>query len=129
MPALSLVIIDDNREFREVLELLLPRRFDVEVRKTFSDAESALAHLRDHPADLVLVDYKMPDMNGIDFIRASRELRPPPIVHLVSFHPIPEIRKAALEAGATAVLNKTDIEHDLAAHLPPRGPAARHPKA
>ena len=120
MSAPSVLIVDDNREFREVLELLLPRRFDVQMRRSFPDAESALKHLREQPVDVVLVDYKMPGMNGIDFIRETRSLEPPPIVHLVSFHPAPELAAAALEAGATAVLNKTYSERDLAPHLPAR---------
>jgi len=117
---LHLVIIDDNREFREVLQMLLPRRFDVIVEHAFTDAESALEHLREHPADIALVDFKMPGMNGIEFIRAAVELPAPPKTCLVSFNPLPELREAAFAAGATAVLSKSDIEADLADLLPKR---------
>lgn len=122
MTAPHLVIVDDNREFRDVLQLLLPRRFDVAIDATFDNAEAALAHLHQQGTDIVLVDYKMPGMNGIDFIQAASTLPAPPRTFLVSFNPLPELREAALAAGATAVLSKSDIEADLVDLLPRKQP-------
>lgn len=113
-----IVLIDDHREFREVLALLLARRFNATVEATFDNGETALEHLRQHPVDIILVDYKMPGMSGLDLIRELQTLDPPPTTYLVSFNPLPELREAALQAGATAVLSKSEIEADLAKCLP-----------
>jgi DNA-binding NarL/FixJ family response regulator len=115
-----IVIVDDNREFREVLEMLLPRRFDVIVDGSHADPKTALAALRKCGTDIVLVDYKMPGMNGIEFIRETQSLTKPPRAFLISFQALPALCDAARDAGAVGVLSKTDVERDLAPHLPPR---------
>lgn len=113
------IIVDDNREFREVLAVLLPRILQVEVVKVFDNAAPALEFLESDSDVTVLVDNKMPGMDGITFIRQSRKLDPIPPVFLVSFSPLPEHRQAALDAGAIGVLNKTDVQEDLTRYFPP----------
>jgi DNA-binding NarL/FixJ family response regulator len=113
------MLVDDNREFREVLAALLPRIFDVEIICTFERADAALEHLHTHPVENVLVDYKMPGIDGITFIERTRALNPPPRVFLVSFSPFPDLRETALRAGAAGVINKTEVQEELKDHFPP----------
>ncbi len=113
----SVMVIDDNRDFREAMEQLLPRLFNVEVRSVFSDAQTALDYLEDDTVDLVLVDFKMPRMNGLVFTETVRKRPNPPKIIVISFNPLPALREAVMAAGAIDLLSKSDIHDELGPHL------------
>ena len=117
---LRVALVDDTDEFREIFATLLPRIFNVEVVRTFNRADAALAFLEENHVEHILVDYKMPGMNGITFIERTRNLDPQPKVLLCSFSPLPELREAAIRAGAIDVLNKAEVQEELKNHFPPR---------
>ncbi|TPP05499.1 HD domain-containing phosphohydrolase [Rhizobium glycinendophyticum] len=74
----------------------------------FLDPSHALAVLRSQQADLILVDYNMPSMNGIELILQFRQLpkaKDVPVIMLTS-ETDPTIKLAAIEAGVTEFLNK-----------------------
>lgn len=74
----------------------------------FLDPKDALTVLQTLQADLILVDYNMPGMNGIELISRVRQLRGArdiPVIMLTS-ETDPAIKIAAIEAGATEFLNK-----------------------
>ena len=61
-----------------------------------------------HPSDLVLVDYQMPEIDGIEFVRRLRlmpEYAHVPMV-MVTVHDDRKVRYAALDAGITDFLTK-----------------------
>lgn len=74
----------------------------------FLDPKDALTILQTQQADLVLVDYNMPGMNGIELISRFRQLpraKDVPVIMLTS-ETDPTIKIAAIEAGATEFLTK-----------------------
>jgi putative two-component system response regulator len=74
----------------------------------FLDPSDALSVLQTQQADLILVDYSMPGMNGIELISRFRQLpraKDVPIIMLTS-ETDPAIKIAAIEAGATEFLTK-----------------------
>jgi putative two-component system response regulator len=74
----------------------------------FLDPSHALTVLRSQQADLILVDYNMPGMNGIELILQFRQLpkaKDVPVIMLTS-ETDPAIKLAAIEAGVTEFLNK-----------------------
>jgi CheY-like chemotaxis protein len=100
-----ILVVDDEPEVREVLRLVLERDgHDVEEAETGRDA---LARLDVRPADLVLSDVMMPDMNGLDLLRevTLRERGGVPFVLLTSYADA-RAREAALFAGAHDYLLK-----------------------
>lgn len=109
---MNVLIVDDNPVNLAVMERLV-RRVDATVALTFDRAETALAWCRDNEADLVIVDYMMPVMNGIDFIRLFREMpgnRELPVLMVTAEH-AREVRHAALRGGATDFLTKP-VDHE-----------------
>lgn len=104
----TVLVIDDQATSRAILSQVIARTDDsVEVRE-FSSAGSALEWARNGPADLVLVDVEMPELDGIEFIRRLRTIErhsQVPIV-TVSAHASLKNRLMALEAGATEFLSK-----------------------
>lgn len=104
---MSIVIVDDSMTNLVVLKHLAKAQSDRAVI-TFSGALAARQHLREHNADLVIVDCEMPELNGIDFISEMRQLphhAETPVV-MVTNHVEREIRLNALAAGATEFLSK-----------------------
>ncbi|MGB0579587.1 MAG: hypothetical protein ACPGVU_07795 [Limisphaerales bacterium] len=67
------IIVDDNREFREVLAVLLPRILQVEVVQTFECAAPALEFLQADSEVTVLVDNKMPAPSAYSTRPTSRK--------------------------------------------------------
>lgn len=68
-----IMIVEDEDNLRQ----LYVRRFRRKGFETsgFTTAEAALEHLKDHEADVVLVDLSLPKMNGLDFLKRLRERR------------------------------------------------------
>lgn len=91
----------------------LAHSFDSQIQvEAFSSPHDALRWLGWHPADLVLVDYDMPDLNGVDFIRRVRTISSCshlPVV-IVTAQDERDARYAALEAGATDSLTRP-VDH------------------
>ncbi|MHB8533920.1 MAG: HD-GYP domain-containing protein [Sulfuricaulis sp.] len=102
----SILIVDDQFTSRKILEQLLITLGDHLDVKTFVEPIDALEWAMVHQPDLVLTDYKMPNMNGIEFTRRFRERYPDVPLIVVTGTEDKEIRYQALEAGATDFLTK-----------------------
>lgn len=70
-----IAIVDDEEMVLTSLRSFLLLETDYEV-ETFSSPQTALAELRDKPVDLVISDYLMPGMNGIEFLLEVKRLHP-----------------------------------------------------
>jgi CheY-like chemotaxis protein len=104
---MAIVIVDDSPTNLAVLKSLSSSVYQGEA-KAFLSARAAADYLAANAADLIVVDYSMPDLNGIDFIRevrASPRHQTTPIV-MVTHSADHSVRLQALEAGATDFLNK-----------------------
>jgi PleD family two-component response regulator len=104
---MRVVIIEDNETTMVLLRQLVSRADTVEA-VTFSDPVEAVEKLADLDADLVLVDYLMPGMNGIEVITGIRRLakhKSVPVV-MITGENEREVRLEAFNAGATDFLNK-----------------------
>ncbi len=109
-----IVIVDDRstnlRIYAQFVAMMGPNFSS----KCFQSAVDALRWLETEPADLLIVDYRMPEMNGADFIRAIRSKtsgRNVPAI-VITARQDRECRIAALDAGATDFLQSpvTDSE-------------------
>ena len=104
---MAILIVDDSPTNLAVLKSLASSVYDGEAR-AFASARAALDYLQREPVDLIVVDYAMPDLNGIAFIREVRETSghaATPIV-MVTHSADQRVRAEALEAGATDFVNK-----------------------
>jgi putative two-component system response regulator len=104
---MPIVIVDDSPTNLAVLRSLSAKVHSGEA-KAFADARVAADYLKENVAVLIVVDFSMPRLNGVDFIREIREgsvNRSTPIV-MVTSSTERAVRAAALEAGVTDFLNK-----------------------
>jgi two-component system response regulator RpfG len=106
----TILIIDDQFTSRKILEQLVSTLSGHVTAKSFADPVEALSWASENQPDLVLTDYKMPNMDGIEFTRRFRETHPDTPLVVVTALEEKEIRYQALEAGATDFLNKP-VDH------------------
>jgi len=83
--ALRVLIVDDERIARQRLRWLLEKEQNVEVAGECRDGGSVVSAVKEHRPDLVLLDIKMPDMNGFEVIRALEACDRPAIVFVTAF--------------------------------------------
>src|SRR5207253_9956093 len=103
---LKILVIDDQSTGRIVLSEIM-RSLDASLEvATFADPLEGIEYARKHPVDMVLTDYKMPSLDGIEVIRRLRRIfgyEDVPIVCITVVNDR-EVRYRALEAGATDFL-------------------------
>jgi DNA-binding NarL/FixJ family response regulator len=104
--AIRLLIVEDNQVFREALELLLGLRSDIEVVASTADGEAVVALCREHEPDVVLMDYRLPGVDGVEATRAITTAYPGVKVVALTASANREEMKALEEAGAVACLTK-----------------------
>jgi DNA-binding NtrC family response regulator len=84
MPGKKIVIVDDDESIRKTFFLILSGKYRVYLA---GDAEEALARFRAAPVDLIIADYKLPRMGGIELVREFRRAGYSGEVILVSAFP------------------------------------------
>ena len=79
------------------------------------DAESAIRTVGDmpEPADVVLLDYRLPDSNDLTLLATIRRLAPSSAVVMMTAYGTPDVTRGALELGAYGVVDKPFDMHDL----------------
>ncbi len=113
-----IVLVEDNEVFREALELLLGLRPDVDVVASVGDGREAVAAVREHEPDVVLMDYRLPGLDGVQATAAVRDACPETAVVCLTASVSPREVEALYEAGAVAVLRKDqELEEIVAAML------------
>jgi len=69
-----IVIVDDRITNRNIFAKLATSIEEGVAVRSFGDPAEALEWLKDHTPDLVVTDYKMPSMDGAEFVRRFRKL-------------------------------------------------------
>jgi len=114
---IRLLLVEDNEVFREALELLLALRNDIVVVASVSDGSSAAEAARVHQPDVVLMDYRLPGIDGVQATRAVREAMPGvAVVCLTASANLHEV-DALYEAGVVACLSKDQELDEIVAAI------------
>jgi DNA-binding NarL/FixJ family response regulator len=114
---IRLLLVEDNEVFREALELLLALRSDIQVVASVSDGSIAAEAVREHQPDVVLMDYRLPGIDGVQATRAVREAMPGvAVVCLTASANLHEV-DALYEAGVVACLSKDQELDEIVAAI------------
>ena len=107
MPSLTVVVVDDEPDYREIVRFLLLSLLDVvAVVGEAADGEEALAVvLRERP-DIVITDLVMPRLDGIELTRRIRQELPPTTIILMSSFTEDAYRLMASDSGADEFVQK-----------------------
>ena len=104
----TVMVVDDQSTGRAILEQVVRGLDERVVVEGFARPVDAVVWATRHVSDLVLVDYMMPEMGGIEFVKRLRALpgyEHVPIV-MITVHDDRKVRYAALDAGITDFLTK-----------------------
>jgi DNA-binding NarL/FixJ family response regulator len=129
-----LVVVDDHDVARLGLIAILNGVSDLCVVAEARDASSAIAATRAHAPDLVLLDVRMPDTEGLAAARQIRAICPSTRIVMVSAWDVPEYVIAAYQAGATGYIYKGAPRQEIVAEIhrvlqgEQRGPATTMPR-
>jgi DNA-binding NarL/FixJ family response regulator len=117
MPPVRILLVEDNEVFRDALELLLGMRADVEIVASVGDGGAAVAAAIEHRPDVVLMDYRMPVLDGIQATAQVVEALPGVAVVALTASADAAERDALLEAGAVACLAKDQELDEIVAAI------------
>ena len=110
---IRILIVDDHPVVLAGLTSMLGTQAGVEVAGSASGGEDALEMLRTKPADVVLLDLRMPGMNGIDTLHALKRAKiNARVIILTSFETDEDIYRA-VQAGAQGYLLKDAPQSDM----------------
>jgi DNA-binding NarL/FixJ family response regulator len=113
MPPVRILLVEDNDVFRDALELLLGMRDDVEVVASVGDGAAAVSAAVQHRPDVVLMDYRMPALDGIQATAQVVAALPGVAVVALTASADSAEREALIDAGAVACLAKDQELDDI----------------
>jgi DNA-binding NarL/FixJ family response regulator len=112
-----LLIVDDHEIFRRGLRALLEPSSEWQICGEAVDGLDAVEQCKSLKPDIVVLDVSMPRLNGLEAARLIRRENPESKIVIITQHDSPQIRSAALEAGARAFVTKSAVGSELVSAL------------
>ena len=110
---ITISVIEDDKNYREGLELLINNADGFVLLNSYSTAEKALEHIITNQPHIAIVDIKLPGKNGIDLI-ADIKLKTPEVLSMVcSFYDDDEFVFKALKNGACGYILKDAMPQEI----------------
>ena len=110
---IRVVLVDDERLVRSGLRMILESPGDIEVVGEAGDGGGAVEQVRLHRPEVVLMDIRMPAMDGLAATRELTALPDPPRIIMLTTFELDEYVHTALENGAVGFLLKDTPPRDL----------------
>ena len=104
-----ILLIEDNKYFREAFKGNFCDYFPWLVIEEAKDAEEALDRIRENPPDLVFTDMRLPGMNGLQLIQKVKKDFPQLPIFMLTGYDLPEYKEAALQHGADGFFLKESL--------------------
>jgi len=110
---MKIVIADDSALWRDRIKSLLNGFNNISDVYEAENGVEALQLIRDKEPDLVIIDIRMPEMNGIEVLKKIRELNMKTKSCILTNYAYPQYKKKCFEAGADYFLSKTEDFEDV----------------
>jgi len=105
----TVLAVDDQQIFRRALASLIEAAPEFEQVGEAASGAEALRLAAELRPDLVLLDVRMPDMDGIETARRLRHADPAPAIVLTSIDEMPDLASAPATAGVDAYVRKQEL--------------------
>jgi DNA-binding NarL/FixJ family response regulator len=115
MNTVRILIADDHDVVREGLKTLLATRADFRICGEAATGREAVAQARALKPQVVVLDFSMPELNGLEATRQIRKALPGAEVLILTMHDSEALAREVLAAGARGFLLKTHAKRDLVA--------------
>jgi DNA-binding NarL/FixJ family response regulator len=106
----AILVLDDNARYRRQLISTIGKAYPQATLYEAKDIHECLLVAKQVRLDIALVDVVLGEENGITCARRLKELRPHMRVVLISAYPDPEFHRQGLQSGATAFLDKKNLD-------------------
>jgi len=110
---ITVLCVDDHRIVREGLRMIINSEPDMVVIDAAGTGREAVARYEEHTPDITLMDLQLPEMGGVDAIRAIRALDPGARIIVLTMYKGDEDIHRAMDAGARTYLLKDTLADDL----------------
>jgi DNA-binding NarL/FixJ family response regulator len=110
---IKVLLVEDNDVYRSSLELLLGMQSGLEVVGSVSGGAAAAAAVAQLEADVALMDFRLPDIDGAEATSAVLAARPGTAVLCLTAEATEEERDAVLAAGAVGFVEKAEPIENL----------------
>jgi DNA-binding NarL/FixJ family response regulator len=114
---MRILIADDNEAVRLGVARLLTSETGLTVCGEARDGAEALQKARELLPDVILLDFSMPGMNGLEAARVLRRELPEAKILVISQHDPIHLLPSVVEAGGDACLDKSRLSTDLLASI------------
>lgn len=108
-PVSRILLVDDNPAVRRYLRAILEQQEGWIVCGEARTGAEALHQVVEASPDLVVLDYKMPDLNGVDLAKQISGIFPKMPILMVTLHLSRQLAEAAQKAGVRGACAKQDI--------------------
>lgn len=104
-----ILIVDDSELVRNGLRTVLRGNPTWEICGEAADGVSAVEMFKELKPDVVIVDFQMPGINGIETARRMTAIAPGVPLVMFTQHASPDLERHAREVGIRSVVSKTDV--------------------
>jgi two-component system, NarL family, invasion response regulator UvrY len=106
---IRILVVDDNPAVRHYLRAILEQQNSWQVCSEARTGEEALRRVQDSTPDLILLDFQMPDLNGLDVAREIHRAWPAMPILMVTVHMSNQLAAAARAIGVRGICAKSDV--------------------
>ena len=107
--AIRILVVDDNPSVRRYLRGVLEQQDSWQVCDEARNGQEAVDRFRDIRPDVIVLDFQMPEMNGLDAARIITKLSPEIPILIVTLYLSKQLADEARKVGARGACAKTDI--------------------
>ena len=100
----SVLVVDDDTNFCTTLSNILGKKGYATA--TAGSGQRAIEIVKEKPVDVILMDIKMPVMNGVEAYKSIKQIRPSAVIIFMTAFSVEELVKDAIKEGAYAVIKK-----------------------
>ncbi|MBI9071070.1 MAG: response regulator transcription factor [Melioribacteraceae bacterium] len=116
MEKIKVILADDHRMVRSSFAKVLSEEEVIQIVAEVSNGFELIEYIKDNPVDVIILDYNMPEMDGIETISKLRELNYKKAIIMLTMHSDENVIIGALEEGINGFLFKdSEIEELIAA--------------
>jgi DNA-binding NarL/FixJ family response regulator len=103
------LVVDDNPAVRHYLRALLEQQNNWQVCSEARSGKEALQRVEMNPPDMILLDFQMPDVNGLDVARQISRLFPAIPILMITIHLSKQLAEEAKRVGIRGACAKSDV--------------------
>lgn len=103
----KVLMAEDSPVISEYIQSMVERLQGADLVAKTTTVADTLQQFHQQKPDVLILDIKMPDGNGLQVLETVKRTSNPPVVIIFTFYPYPQYRDKAIQAGADYFLDKT----------------------